>query len=92
MAIAINKSMTLDEIAREVATQSLLSHIDDFGCLYDDDWNLTETDWDIVCAKAEALLPTIDITHEQRVDYARAISGHDAACWAQMRAECGYSE
>lgn len=90
-AVITNK-MSLDEIAREVATESLISGIDDFGCLYDDDWNISESDWPIVCAKAEALLPSIVITHEQRVEHARAMSGYSAACWAQSRAESGYSE
>ena len=88
----VTNAMSLDEIAHEVATHSLLSHIDDFGCLYDDDWNLSDSDWAIVCDKAEALLTSVVITHAQRVDYARAMSGYSAADRAQSRAESGYSE
>jgi hypothetical protein len=87
-----DKAMTLDEIAKDVAKQSKLSHIDDFGCLYDDDWNLSEAEWELVCDKAEALLPTIVITRAERIEHEKAMSGYSAAAWAQSRAESGYSE
>jgi malic enzyme len=89
MSAAVSK---LDEIAMFVARESKLGNIDDFGCLHDDDDDLSEAEWLLVCEKAEALLPAVVITQEQRIEHALMMSGYGAAAWAQSRAESAYAE
>lgn len=50
----------LQTIAAQVATNAKASGIGvkDLGCFYDDDWNLTDDEWDAVVVEAIRLYPT----------------------------------
>ncbi len=81
----------LKSIAKELAIDSKASGIDDFGCFKEADWNLTDAEWDAVCAEAERLLPTVTVPCEVRVEWAAANREFRAAQSADQRAVYGGS-
>lgn len=62
----------LQEIAKGLAIDSIASGIDDFGCHYDEDWNLTEAEWDAVREEAERLLLIVKVPDAVRAEWAAA--------------------
>lgn len=75
--------MDLQKLAEELAINSIASGIDDFGCLYHDEWNLPDEQWNAVCDEAERLLPIVEVPMSRRIEYAEA----DRAFRAEQAAE-----
>lgn len=74
------------EIATKLAIDSKASGIDDFGCLYDDDWKLTDAEWQQVCDEAEQLLPTVEVPAATYAAWSRASADVRAEQAAERRA------
>lgn len=79
----------LKSIARELAIDSKASGIDDLGCFKEQDWNLTDAEWDAVCAEAERLLPTVKVPREVQAEWAAANREFRAEQAADQRAVYG---
>lgn len=76
--------LNLSEIAMKVAIDAKAGGFEkDMGCLYDDDWNLTDAEWHEVCDQAEALLPTVKVPASVYAAWAQA----DRDVRAEQRSE-----
>lgn len=76
------KISRISAIAIKVATDVKATGFD-MGDVYDDDWNLTDAEWDAVCDMAEALLPTVKVPASVYAAWAQA----DLDVRAEQRAE-----
>lgn len=76
---------TLTEIATKVAIEAKASGIGvkDLGCFYDDDWNLTDAEWNQVCNEATDLFDAVVVP----VAIAREWAKVNADMRAEARAE-----
>lgn len=78
----------LSEIARKVAIDAKATGFD-LGDLYDDNWNLTDAEWDQVCDEAEALIPSVRVPQTVRAAWAQVERDFRAEQQAEQRAFCG---
>ena len=77
--------LNLSDIAKTVAIDVKATGFD-MGDVYDDDWNLTDTEWDQVCDMAEALLPTVKVPVSVYAAWSQAKRDVNAEQRAERRA------
>jgi len=67
--------MNLIEITRHVAIEAKASGFgtpENLGCFYDDEWNLSDEQWNRVCDMVVDILPAIEKTFPRELAISRA--------------------
>jgi hypothetical protein len=77
----------ITEYATKVAIEAKASGfgVKDLGCFYDDDWNLTDAEWEQVCDEAIDLYDTVAVPAETYRSWAKVHADGRAEDRAERR-------
>lgn len=72
--------MHILRLAKQIALEAKLHNITDgdFGCLYPDEYVMTDAEWKACCDEVARLLPTVRPTPEQYAAHSAAMRGYSS--------------